>query len=386
MGYHQKRVMGMNNPNSRTTRLLEFITALYPWAHGHQKKGLCDFAGALLEIKSCTQAKLAGAFENKVAAVKRLTRLLHNDRLRTEALAEGVAQQCLAHLGRYAWLRLALDWTVEDGKHLLVASVILGRRAVPLYWRAYAAGTFKKHRSQLERAFVTRLFEVILRDLPRAKLVFTADRGFADVQLFDLLDRLRVAFVIRTKENVKVFFQGRWRKLKELRMRGNTRRRSLGRVGYCEGTPRPYYLTQSRARNRQGAWGWWNLVANRNFSALQAQQEYARRWGCECGFRDAKHLLGLADADIEDASAYARMFTLVAIALLLLAIIGCAFLTAAPTRAAQRLRRTCADRGSHCELSLFAAVLHLLKHAPDLWDYLVPNAKLNLDISLQNVS
>jgi pantoate kinase len=27
----------MTNTNSRTTRLTEFITALYPWAHGHQK-------------------------------------------------------------------------------------------------------------------------------------------------------------------------------------------------------------------------------------------------------------------------------------------------------------------------------------------------------------
>jgi hypothetical protein len=104
MGYHQKRVMGMNYPNSRTTRQLEFVTALYPWAHGHQKKGPGDFAGALLEIKSCTQAKLAGAFENKVAAVKRLTRLLHHNRLRTEALAEGVAQQCLAPLGKLTLL------------------------------------------------------------------------------------------------------------------------------------------------------------------------------------------------------------------------------------------------------------------------------------------
>ena len=89
---------------------------------------------------------------------------------------------------------------------------------------------------------------------------------------------------------------------------------------------------------------------------------------------------------LQDPQAYARMFTLVAIALLLLAIIGCAFLSASPAEAAQRLRRTCADRGTHCELSLFAAVLHLLKHAPDLWGLLVPNAKLNLDASLQNVS
>ena len=127
------------------------------------------------------------------------------------------------------------------------------------------------------------------------------------------------------------------------------------------------------------------MVSNRNYSAVQAKQEYERRWGCECGFRDAKHLLGLKEADIQSAEAFARMFTLVAIALLLLAIIGCAFF-ALEQKARERLRKVCADRGTHCEASLFSAVLHLLKHDPGLWDYLIPTSKLNLDISLQNVS
>jgi hypothetical protein len=375
----------MTNPNSRTTRLTEFITKLYPWGHGHQIKAFVAFVEALLEAKSCTQAKLAATFENKMAAVKRLSRFLHNPRLRTKDLAEGVANEFVSHVSRHAFVRLALDWTVEHGIHTLVASAIIGRRAVPIYWCAYDAGTFKGHRSRIERAFVERLFQAILHDVPRAKLIVTADRGFADVLLFDLLDSLKIAFVIRTKENIKVFFQGQWRKLGTLKLPRNTRRRSLGRLLYCARSPRRFYITQSRARNRQGNWGHWQLVSNRNYSALQAKQEYERRWGCECGFRDAKHLLGLKDADIKAAAAFSRMFSLVAIALLLLALIGCAFLALNP-QARQRLRQVCANRVTHCEASLFSATLHLLKHDPGLWDYLVPSAKLNLDTSLQNMS
>src|SRR5205085_4289162 len=360
----------MTNPNSRTTRLTEFITKLYPWGHGHQIKAFVAFAAT---------------FENKQAAVKRLSRFLHNPRLRTKDLAAGVATEFVVHVSRHACVRIALDWTVEHGIHTLVASAIIGRRAVPIYWRSYEEGSFKGHRSKLERAFVERLFKVILRDLPRRKLIVTADRGFADVLLFDLLDALKLAFVSRSKENVKVFFQGQWRKLGTLKMTRNTRRRSLGHLRYCQRSPRRFYITQSRARNRQGQWGIWHLVSNRNYNALQAKQEYERRWGCECGFRDAKHLLGLKQADIKSADAFARMFTLVAIAMLLLAIIGCAFLALDP-KARERLRKVCADRGTHCEASLFSATLHLLKHDPGLWDYLVPSAKLNLDISLQNMS
>ena len=375
----------MTNPNSRTTRLTEFITKLYPWGHGHQIKAFVAFVGALLEARSCTQAKIAATFENKKAAVRRLSRFLHNPRLRTKDLAEGVATEFVAHIARHAVVRIAIDWTVENGIHTLVASAIIGRRAVPIYWRSYDEGTFKGHRSNIERAFVGRLFKLVLQDVPRAKLIVTADRGFADVLLFDLLDDLKIAFVVRTKENVKVFFQGQWRKLGTLKMTRNTRRRSLGRLRYCQRSPRRFYITQSRARNRQGQWGIWHLVSNRNYGALQAKQEYERRWGCECGFRDAKHLLGLKQADIKSADAFARMFTLAAIAMLLLAIIGCAFL-ALDLKARERLRKVCADRGTHCESSLFSAALHLLKHDPGLWNYLVPRAKLNLDISLQNMS
>lgn len=375
----------MTNPNSRTTRLSEFITTLYPWGHGHQIKAFAAFVEALLEARSCTQAKIAATFENKKAAVKRLARFLHNPRLRTKDLAEGVATEFISHLARHAFVRIAIDWTTENATHTLVASAILGRRAVPIYWRSYDEGTFKGHRSKIERAFVERLFRVILRGVARAKLIVTADRGFADVLLFDVLDRLRLAFIIRTKENVKVFSHGKWRKLGTLKMTRNRRRRSLGRLRYCQRSPRRFYLTQSRARNRQGQWGIWHLVSNRNYSPIQAKQEYERRWGCECGFRDAKHLLGLKQADIKSADAFSRMFALVAIALLLLAIIGCAFLALDP-KARQRLRRFCADRGNHCEASLFSAVLHLLKHDPGLWGHLVPSAKLNLDTSLQNVS
>lgn len=273
------------NPNSRTTRLKEFITKLYPSAHGHQIKAFVAFVGALLEAKSCVQAKIADTFENKKAAPKQLSRFLHNPRLGTKELAEGVAREFVSHVARHAFVRIALDWTVENGIHTLAASAILGRRAVPIYWRSYEEGTFKGHRSKLERAFVERLFKVILRDLGRAKLLLTADRGFADVLLFDLLDELRIAFVIRTKENVKIFFQGQWRKLGSLKMTRNTRRRSLGRLRYCERSPRRFYITQSRARNRKEQWGIWHLVSNRNYSALQAKQKYergVRMWLSRC--------------------------------------------------------------------------------------------------------
>lgn len=99
----------MTKPKSPTTRLTEFITKLYPWAHGHQIKAFVAFVGALLEAKSCTQAKIAATFENKKAALKRLSRFLHNRRLRTKDLAEGVATEFVSHV-----VRKDIFWNLWD--------------------------------------------------------------------------------------------------------------------------------------------------------------------------------------------------------------------------------------------------------------------------------
>jgi hypothetical protein len=35
-------------------------------------------------------------------------------------------------------VRITIDWTTGDDQHLLIISLVIGRRAVPIYWRIYA--------------------------------------------------------------------------------------------------------------------------------------------------------------------------------------------------------------------------------------------------------
>jgi hypothetical protein len=192
---------------------------------------------------------------------------------------------------------------------------------------------------------------------------------------------LGVSYVIRSKGSVKVLVEGGWRKLSTLRLRGNTRRRSLGRIFYCESDPRRQYVSQARARDQKGRWGLWHLVSNRPLSPHMMTREYAHRFGCEEGFRDAKWLLGFAQARIKCLKAWARMFTLVAIALLVLVGIGCGLL-ADRQRLHQQLRHITSRRNSRAELSLVRAVAELLKSEISLWELLNHQAKLNLEASL----
>src|SRR5947209_8595850 len=136
-----------------TTRLREYISLVLPDAHGHQQKAVADFVLALASAQTCCQATLARCFDNFEAASKRLSRLLHNVRLETDELARSHARALVEQLPPTGPVRLSLDWTTEDSRHLLVASVRVGTRALPLYWRSYHGTELRERMSRYEREF-----------------------------------------------------------------------------------------------------------------------------------------------------------------------------------------------------------------------------------------
>lgn len=368
------------NQSSLTTRLGEYISLVLPAAHGHQQKAVADFVSAVVSAKTCCQAALARCFDNFEAASKRLSRLLHNPRLAPDELALAHARSVAAQLPAAGAVRLSLDWTTEGAQHLLIASLRVGRRAVPVYWRAYHDSELKRRMSCYQREFARHLFGEVLGGVERRRFVLTGDRWFADVDLLDLLDELGVSYVIRTKSSYKVRVEARWRVVGSLGWRGNQRRRAWGRVWYCEGDPRHLYLTQARARDPKGRWGVWHLLSNRPLSAVGASREYARRFTCEEGFRDGKRLLGFAEARIKSVEAWARMFLLVALALLVLTKFGCALLERADREGL--LRRVRSRRRGRSELSLVRSVVELLTQDASLWQLLEHQQRLNLEAGL----
>jgi hypothetical protein len=273
----------MTTQDPTPTRLVEYINMIFENSHGHQRNAICDFVFALISIKSCCQASLARFFDNFESASRRLTRFIHNSRLDVDEMSRQTARVIVSQLPLLGPLRISIDWTIEDTQHLLVASLCIGSRAIPLYWRAYKESDLKGCRSHYERDFTLTLITDVLASVGRNRLLITADRGFADVELIALLNDLRVEFVIRTKGNIKVYFNRKWTKLKELRLPRNQRRRALGRLRYCERSPRRVYVTQSRKRDKKGKWGIWHLVSNRRRSAEQVRREYSLRFSCEEG-------------------------------------------------------------------------------------------------------
>ena len=136
-------------------RLSDYIAFVLPWAHGHQLKGITDFVSTIIEKQTACQAQLTRCFDNQEAAAKRLSRLLHNERL-DPSLAEAVLLQVIHQMPEHGHIRLTIDWTIEDQQHLLVVSLVMGRRALPIYWRAYDASVLKGRMKRYEMAVIRR--------------------------------------------------------------------------------------------------------------------------------------------------------------------------------------------------------------------------------------
>jgi len=375
----------MNN-DSNLTRIHDYIKATLPWAHGHQLNALTTFVTAIFDKQTGCQADLARTQGNQEAACKRLSRLIHNERLSPKWLAESIAHQAFGQVPRFGKVRFTIDWTTEDEQHLLVVSLVIGRRGVPIFWRAYDQSVLKGRTHRYERAVIKRAFKLIFQYVKPGRVRLTADRGFADEPLFALLERLRVRFVIRVKGCVKVCYRREWSKLNRIGFRGASRHRTLGRILYCEKSPRRLWVHQSRARNKQGQWETWSLVSNFAQEARRATTEYSRRFSCEEGFRDAKWYLGFKQARVKDIRAWSRLFALFVLALLILVTLGTFCLLRSDQRTKELLRRVASRRRGRCELSLVSAILSLLRQDRSLLACLLSFTKFKLDTTLDNVS
>jgi hypothetical protein len=368
------------------TELEEFIKKMMPKAHGHQIKAITKFVLAIIDKQTGNQAELSRGQGNQEAATKQLSRLIHNPRLKPEDFAEWLCRQALQQVPKTGRVRFTMDWTTEDDQHLLVVSLVVGRRALPIFWHAYSQAVLKGRMKRYERAVVKRAFSLIFQYVEPARIRLTADRGFPDDDLIGLLEEYGIHYVLRVKSNVKVYVQKRWVKLNTLGFAGNARRRNLGKLAYCESSPRRVWLTMSRARNKQGKLETWYLISNQPLSAQRAAREYGHRFCCEEGFRDAKWYLGFKEARVKKIEAWSRLFALFAIALLVLTTLGMKLLMRGGATAQALLRRVASRRQGRCELSLISAMIYLLQEDRSLFMALSPHTKLNLEGDLSNVS
>jgi hypothetical protein len=255
-------------------------------------------------------------------AIKQVDRLLSNQGIVVwDMFAPWVAEV----VGARKTIVVAMDWTefdADDQATLALSLVTNHGRATPLLWLTVLKDELKDQRNDFEDLCLARLAKV----LPEGVAVtILADRGFGDTKLFDFLDTLGFAYVIRFRGNIHVSAAdgethpaaawvgkgGRARKLRDAEVTAG--RHKVGAV-VCV-----------KARDMKEAWCL--AASNAEATAREIMNYYAKRWTIEPGFRDTKDLrfgMGLSVLRIADPQRRDRLLLLNAFAIVLLTLLGAA--------------------------------------------------------------
>lgn len=128
------------------------------------------------------------------------------------------------------------------------------------------------------------------------------------------------------------------------------------------------------------------MISDHFRRAQATAAEYARRFGCEQEFRDAKWELGFAQAHIQNIHAWSRLFALFALALLVVGRLAVKLLVAGGPDAVALLRRVASRRRGRWDLSIVSAMVRLLHEDKSLFAHLSPHSKFHLEARLVYVS
>ena len=221
-------------------------------------------------------------------AIKRVDRFLGNDGIDLEVACGDLIATVIGSATR---VFLTLDWTdpkTKEGRfQTLSMNVRAHGRAMPIAWMTVAKVHLKDQMREYEEALCDR----VARLLPEGcHPIVLADRGFATARFFRFLDGLGWDWIIRSRGNVGVQWQGRWLLLCGL------------------GTQRPLQLDESVRYGKKAADGpypgrlvvyadsahvdpWFLMVsaglADLAWGAIVAG--YGQRFTCEESYKDQKN-------------------------------------------------------------------------------------------------
>lgn len=246
---------------------------------------------------------------------RRFRRWLGNRRIEVAPLYGPLIQQALQDWGTHT-VYLALDTSLLWNQYCLIRlSVVYRGRAVPVVWDVIEHGS-----SSVTHAAYAALLDAVPALLPAGvKVVFLADRGFADTELLAQLRRLGWHFRIRIKATFTVLRPGQLPGKVEEFVLAPGRALFLHNVAITGEQFGPVSLALAR-HSRNGEY--WYLVSDEPTS-VYTFKEYGRRFDIEENFWDDKsNGFQLESSLVRDADALTRLCFVVAVATLYLVAQG----------------------------------------------------------------
>jgi len=245
---------------------------------------------------------------------RRFTRWIHNDRIDVASIYDPLIREILTN-----WedptLYLAFDtcmlWNSFCQQRLCV---IYRGRSIPLVWE-----TIKHGSSMVSLHHYKHLLQRAKALLPKGvKIIFLADRGFADTQLMDYLSNvLHWNWRIRYKKSFHLYRQNK-RKTKLSRLNVSAQYGHANfyhNVYLTEEKFGPVHVAFARLSGKRETW----LIVSDEPTDQDTLKEYGLRYDIEEGFKDDKSgAFQLEASGFREASALTRLYLVIAVATLFL--------------------------------------------------------------------
>ena len=318
----------MNHPIKHVEFVQKYLDGIFAEdVHAKRVMSLANGAvgvmtGASLAVSMIGQSLAQARGLLSKHAIKQVDRLLSNEGIVVwDMFAPWVAEV----VGARKTIVVAMDWTdfdADDQATLALNLVTNHGRATPLLWLTVLKDELKDQRNDFEDLCLARLAKVLPE---RVAVTILADRGFGDTKLFDFLDTLGFAYVIRFRGNIHVSAaDGETRPAAAWVGKGG-RARKLRNAEVTAGRHKVGAVVCVRARDMKEAWCL--ATNNAEATAREIMNYYAKRWTIEPGFRDTKDLrfgMGLSVLRIADPQRRDRLLLLNAFAIVLLTLLGAA--------------------------------------------------------------
>jgi len=287
-----------------------------------QQKTLALFIASIAEVAQAASIQLAShlALQLQIqvdSALNRFYRLLRNPRIDDQKLSSQLLR--LLRRGKQNLL-IAIDWTQwHQPWQMILASVVVGRRAIPVHNKVISKTLMEKSQNKEENEFL-RSIASTLKEIG-VVAVLLCDRGFRRVSWIKLLKELEQHFVVRLIPDVIVHKGGRRRRLRQWHI-GVGQAVDLGEL----------WVRQDRAVKTRviGLWArgqkepWW-LATDSKDSLADVVALYDRRMAIEQQIRDTKGCrfgVKLEWTQFKNPQYLSRFVLLVAVALALWTAVG----------------------------------------------------------------
>lgn len=285
------------------------LAAKLPWQRKTQRGKLGLLVATLLEVRSANLMDLAASLPRPCERVDKryqwIERFLANPRVAVEAVMAPYGGELLAlAAGAGRHVVLMIDQSQATDRHQMVmVSVRIGGRALPLAWRV------KETQGAIGFAEQRATLEAVLPMLPEGVTpVLMGDRFYGSPDLIAWCRRQGWNWRLRLKQDLLVFVEGGETTLAECFARGEHM------LGAIELTAKRVVTNVAMVHEAGHPEPW--IIALSEPPTVHRAFDYGLRWGIEAMFSDFKTRgFGLEDSQIQYPERLSRLILVMALAL-----------------------------------------------------------------------